>query len=143
MFPELSQRLPPLDRRHVSTSTSTSPTSFGALWALTGISDCVMPQNRTHRGGGGTASSDDGDEGHTGDIEPEGSEGLSGPAAAAGGKHDLGPSSVTLSGLLNAIDGVASQASPFSFISLYRFGWSDWVIGGLCLVCVYQLPEQA
>jgi len=32
---------------------------------------------------------------------------------AGAGKKDLGPSTVTLSGLLNAIDGVSSQVSNF------------------------------
>jgi chaperone BCS1 len=31
------------------------------------------------------------------------------PAPVMGGSHDLAPSTVTLSGLLNAIDGVSSQ----------------------------------
>jgi len=33
------------------------------------------------------------------------------PNNGAAGKKDLGPSTVTLSGLLNAIDGVSSQVS--------------------------------
>jgi len=37
------------------------------------------------------------------------------PKDVAAGKKDLGPSTVTLSGLLNAIDGVSSQVSDILF----------------------------
>ena len=68
------------------------------MWGqLIRYSDCVMPINRaTHNASDST--SDDG----------------TAEAAAnspAVGKEDLGPSTVTLSGLLNAIDGVSSQVS--------------------------------
>ena len=76
-------------------------------------SDCVMPQNRTRRGG--TTSVETDDESQAGDTAVQDSEVPSGAGAESGavGKHDLGPSSVTLSGLLNAIDGVASQVRDF------------------------------
>lgn len=37
-----------------------------------------------------------------------------GPNEGTSGKKDLGPSTVTLSGLLNAIDGVSSQVSDLT-----------------------------
>jgi chaperone BCS1 len=60
-------------------------------------SDCVMPINRaTH-----TASDNTSDDGAADTTANN----------VAAGKKDLGPSTVTLSGLLNAIDGVSSQVS--------------------------------
>jgi hypothetical protein len=79
-----------------------------SIWnKLIRYSDCVMPINRaTHTASDST--SDDGTADATGNN-------------AAAGKKDLGPSTVTLSGLLNAIDGVSSQVSGF----LVTSSWAD------------------
>lgn len=66
-----------------------------------------MPMSRIRRGAGGLYDSDEAD----GEDQSLAEDGETKERSAAVGKHDLGPSSVTLSGLLNAIDGVASQAS--------------------------------
>jgi hypothetical protein len=84
-----------------------------------------MPINRA--GGRTSSASDDED----------------GPDAASNdgpvGKNDLGPSTVTLSGLLNAIDGVSSQVSQ----AVYRLGpnLADARVGRLGLVCLHQLSR--
>jgi chaperone BCS1 len=71
-----------------------------SIWnKLIRYSDCVMPINRAIH----TASDSTSDDG-TADATANN---------AAAGKKDLGPSTVTLSGLLNAIDGVSSQVSGF------------------------------
>lgn len=48
-----------------------------------------------------------------------------------GGSHDLAPSTVTMSGLLNAIDGVSSQVCPISSV----LGPSLIDLGGLRSGC--------
>jgi hypothetical protein len=61
-------------------------------------SDCVMPINRASHHASDSSGNDDG-------------KADTNPSDGAAGKKDLGPSTVTLSGLLNAIDGVSSQVS--------------------------------
>ena len=74
-----------------------SPVQISIWDKLIRYSDCVMPINRaTHTTSDST--SDDGTPDTTANN-------------AAADKKDLGPSTVTLSGLLNAIDGVSSQVS--------------------------------
>lgn len=102
--------------------------------ALSVISDCVMPAKR--RLGGTAGASDDGD--GSADGEPDGSVADNAPAAVQG-KNDLGPSSVTLSGLLNAIDGVASQVSSTSTLSNHA---DRGVTGRLGPLCLDKLPRE-
>jgi hypothetical protein len=84
-----------------------------------------MPVNR---GRGRTSSGSDEEDG------PDAAKN-DGPA----GKNDLGPSTVTLSGLLNAIDGVSSQVS--SALSQLVINLADARIGRFRLVCLDQLPR--
>jgi hypothetical protein len=59
-----------------------------------------------------------------------------GPNEGTSGKKDLGPSTVTLSGLLNAIDGVSSQVSDFTIV----YELSDSRIGRFGPLRLDELP---
>jgi len=74
-----------------------SLTTQSSVELANGLSDCVMPINRATQ-----VTSDHSSQDGAAEI---------GPNEGTSGKKDLGPSTVTLSGLLNAIDGVASQVS--------------------------------
>ncbi|WVQ69972.1 uncharacterized protein L199_008196 [Kwoniella botswanensis] len=73
--------------------------------------DCIFPKGRNYHVHSSEADDEDGQS--EGAIEEEAYEAALEPqtaiAAGGGGKHDLAPSTVTMSGLLNAIDGVSSQ----------------------------------
>ncbi|WRT67227.1 uncharacterized protein IL334_004193 [Kwoniella shivajii] len=72
--------------------------------------DCIFPRGRGNR----IQSDDQGDNGddgawEDGDGMAENNESVISNMMSLGGKHNLAPSTVTMSGLLNAIDGVSSQ----------------------------------
>jgi chaperone BCS1 len=72
-------------------------------------SDCIFPAgSRFGRLAVETAETDQADVVNTSTIEEVKPES---PLPMTTGSRDLGPSTVTLSGLLNAIDGVSSQVS--------------------------------
>lgn len=81
------------------------------------VSDCVMPVKRVNGAAGSSAIG-------VGKTQVESTD------------KSAPPSSVTLSGLLNAIDGVASQASLMLVNTPNR-------VGGLGLVRLHQLPRQS
>ncbi|WVW82980.1 hypothetical protein I302_104996 [Kwoniella bestiolae CBS 10118] len=74
--------------------------------------DCIFPKGR-HNHIQSSEVDDEGDdpveeESYEPDVEPQTAM-VGGGGGGGGGKHDLAPSTVTMSGLLNAIDGVSSQ----------------------------------
>jgi len=87
------------------------------------FSDCVMPVKRSAPEPGSEA-----------DEPPSHLEFASGRRVKI--KNKFQSSSVTLSGLLNAIDGVASQASP----PFCHFDVAD-IVGRLGTVRIHQLPR--
>jgi len=86
--------------------------SYGLL-----ISDCVMPVKRVNGAAGSSAIG-------VGKTQVESTD------------KSAPPSSVTLSGLLNAIDGVASQGSLMLMNTANR-------VGGLSLIRLHQLPRKS
>jgi len=87
------------------------------------FSDCVMPVKRSAPEPGSEA-----------DEPPSHLEFASGRRV----KNPFHSSSVTLSGLLNAIDGVASQASaPFCHLHV-----AD-IVGRLGIIRIHQFPRQS
>ena len=78
-------------------------------------SDCIFPRGRGRNvaliNGNGPDEGDQHDDAAI-DIVPD-----TPSSPMVGGSHDLAPSTVTLSGLLNAIDGVSSQVSSKGAVS--------------------------